>query len=272
MGFFCVKKKLKKSFFEPICDTFTTIVKLNVLNRYNHNIFSKAGIATAVILIVCMIITGCSESNRSKNAKEGSIKYKITYLASEKENPIIGLLPSTITMRFKGNKVILDMEGWLGIFKSSFIKDESNNTYTLLKILNKKYLYASKRGEGFYGIKGTDNMIIDFDDECKDIVGFNCKHSVVTVDDSIKFDIYYTESINIKGVAANTPLDKIPGMLMEFRVVMNGIPMQLNAIEYSNDEVPDSAFEIPEDYTRIERSQMDEIFNSIGQKPLDNKK
>lgn len=238
--------------------------KKRTLNCKHHNIFGNKWLLTLAVC-ACIIISGCNKSNQRGEITEGSIKFKITYLKSEQENPIIGLLPSTIMMRFKDDKVQLDMQGWLGIFRSSFIKNDDKNAYTLLKILNNKYLYVSEPNEGYYGMRKVDNMQIDFDNQTKDIIGFDCKHAVITIPDLCKFDVYYTDEIKIKDATANTPLDKIPGMLMDFRLEMNGIPMHLEAIEFLNEEVPESSFEIPEDYTRIERSQMDDIFNSIGQ-------
>lgn len=234
------------------------------MNLKNLNIFDNCKWLIASALLACAIVSGCSKSSCHKNIKEGSIKYKITYLASEKENPIVGLLPTTITMKFKNDKVLLEMEGWLGIFKSAFIKDNSQNASTLLKILNKKYLYKSAPDEGYYGMKKPDNMDVAFDDSTKEIIGFSCKHAIITISDTCEFDVFYTTDIKIKNATANTPLEMIPGMLMQFRLDMNGIPMQVEAAEFNNEKVPDTAFEIPEGYERVERYQMDSIFNMIG--------
>ena len=155
------------------------------------------------------------------------------------------------------------MEGWLGIFRSAFVKNGENEAYTLLKILSKKYLYVSEPNEGFYGMKKPDNLKVDFDDEIKEIIGFECKHATVTID-TLSFGVYYTNDIKIKNATANTPLDMIPGMLIDFRLEMNGIPMHLEAVEFINEKVPNTIFDIPTGYERVERSQMDEIFNGIG--------
>jgi hypothetical protein len=211
-----------------------------------------------------MVFCGCSEKGRHSNISEGSMKFKITYLQSEKENPIIGLLPSTIVMHFKNDNVILEMEGWLGIFRSAFIKDGNKQAYTLLKILNKKYLYVSTSEEGYYGMSRPNNLQINFDQTEREMIGFHCNHASVNIGDSTTFDVYYTTDIKIGNATANTPLDKIPGMPMDFRLSMNGIPMHLEAIEFINEKILDKTFEIPEGYERVERSQMDEIFNGIG--------
>lgn len=215
------------------------------------------------MLAVCLLAIGCTKQGHHGNVKEGSMKYKITYLESEKESPIIGLLPSTILMRFNNDKVLLEMEGWLGIFRSAFVKNGENEAYTLLKILSKKYLYVSEPNEGFYGMKKPDNLEVNFDDETKEIIGFNCKHAKISID-TLSFDVYYTNDIKIKNATANTPLDMIPGMLLDFRLEMNGIPMHLEAIEFIDEKVPNTIFDIPNGYERVERSQMDEIFNGIG--------
>ena len=215
-------------------------------------------------LLCFAILCGCAEKTRQGSISEGSVKYKITYLQTEKENPIIGLLPSTIMMHFKNDKVILEMEGWLGIFRSAFIKDGKDKAYTLLKILNKKYLYISTSEEGYYGMSRPDNLQIDFDNTEKDMIGFHCNHANVSIGDTTSFDVFYTTDIKISNATANTPLDKIPGMPMDFRLEMNGIPMHLEAIEFINEKITNKTFEIPEGYERVERSQMDEIFNGIG--------
>lgn len=234
------------------------------MDNKRNNILRHCKHLCAMALLCFAILCGCAEKGRHGSISEGSVKFKITYLQTEKENPIIGLLPSTIVMHFKNEKVILEMEGWLGIFRSAFIKDGKDQAYTLLKILNKRYLYVSTSEEGYYGMNRPDNLQIEFDDTEKDMIGFHCNHASVSIGDSTTFDVFYTTDIKISNATANTPLDKIPGMPMEFRLSMNGIPMQLEAIEFINEKISNKTFEIPEGYERVERSQMDEIFNGIG--------
>lgn len=211
-----------------------------------------------------IVFYSCSKGGHYGSVKEGTIKYKITYLESEKENPIIGLLPSTLKMQFSNDNVVLNINGWSNIFKSSFIKRKNNDTYTLLKIIGKKYVYQSPEGETYYGISVPENVKIEYDDNStKILAGFECKHAVVVISDTTSFDVYYTPDIRIKNPTVNTPLDEIPGMLMAFTLEMNGIPMRLEAIEYIDEKVPESAFEIPTGYKPVERSAMDEIFNGL---------
>lgn len=216
------------------------------------------------VLILCLVASSCKLGLRHRSITEGSIKYKITYIEDEKSNPIVSLLPTYITMSFKGKEVLLSVEGWMGIFKSSFIKDKDQNAITLLKILNKKYLYRSAPTDGYYGLTRYENMQVSFDDQEKKVIDFTCKHARIKIPEkNLEFDVYYTNDINIENPNANTPLSQIPGVLIEFQLEMNGILMHLEATEFNNQEVPDYLFEIPEGYKEVEKSQMDEIFAGI---------
>jgi len=196
---------------------------------------------------------------------EGVMKYNITYLVDENENPIVSLMPSNINMSFKENSVILEVEGWMGVFKSSFIKNgEKSEAITLLKMMNKKYCYRSPANQGFLGFSAYNNIEVIFDEEVKEILDFNCKHAKVKLHDcNVKFDIYYTEEIKIENPNDYTPFHMVPGVLMEFQIEINGIPMHLIASEIIEKEIPDKAFEVPADYENVPREQLDKIFSSI---------
>lgn len=217
-----------------------------------------------VFLLASLAIAGCKLRLRTKGITEGTIKYKITYIEDEKSNPIISLLPSYLTMSFKDQQILLNIEGWMGIFKSSFIKDKEENAITLLKILNKKYLYKTTPTEGYYGMSKYDSMCIVYDNQVKKILDFECQHAVVKIPcKKFEFDVYYTDQINILNPNANTPLNQIPGVLLEFQVEMNGILMHLEASEFIGDEVPDNLFAVPEGYLEVQKAQMDEIFKGL---------
>jgi hypothetical protein len=215
-------------------------------------------------IAIILLVSSCKLGFRHKGITEGSIKYKITYIEDEQKNPIVSLLPEYITMTFKETEVLLSVEGWMGIFKSVFIKDKDQNAITLLKILNKKYLYRSESGIGYYGLTRYDDMEVIFDDIEKKIIDFDCKHARVRIPArNLDFDVYYTNDIKINNPNANTPLYQIPGVLIEFKMEMNGILMHLEATEFSGQDVPEDFFKLPQGYKEVARAQMDSIFKEI---------
>ncbi len=221
-------------------------------------------IITLVIILSFFVITSCNELVEN-GIDEGILKYKITYLEDKADNPLISLLPSHLEMHFKDNSVSLCVKGWMGIFESVFIKQaETGNSITTLKIMNKKLYYISDSVVGFMGDSKYLDLQLKFDNQKKRILNFDCKHALVFVpSENLKFDIFYTDEISIDNPNGNTIFEDIPGVLMEFQVEMNGIPMHLIATELVESKVPDDDFCIPIGYKEVEKREVDTIFSSI---------
>jgi len=220
-------------------------------------------IISIILFSITMFLYSCNKEKT--DVDEGVIKYKITYLEDESTNPVISIMPKSLIMRFKDNSVIMEVEGWLGIFKSSFIKNRNDSqAVTLLKMLNKKYCYCGQGKDGYIGFDAYNNIKIIHDDSTKNILGFNCKHAkAVLSDKNIEFDIYYTDKIKIKNPNKFTPYQNIQGVLMDFQIEMNGLPMHLTATEFKPVNIDDKIFKVPEGYKNVERQEIDKIFSSI---------
>jgi len=217
-----------------------------------------------VVLFTVLLVSSCHKITRS-GIDEGIMKYEITYLEDKANNPLISLLPSHLDMHFKNNSVLLCVEGWMGIFESAFIKQaETGEFITTLKIMNKKYYYKSDTVEGFMGDTKYLNLEFSFDEEVKQILDYDCKHAKVFVpSNNVTFDLYYTTDISVEEPNKNTVFEEVPGVLMEFQVEMNGIPMHLIATELTEKEIPDDDFYIPSGYKEVEKQEVDTIFSSI---------
>jgi GLPGLI family protein len=216
------------------------------------------------LFVIISLLHSCDiDINGSKGITEGIIKYKITYLADENTNPVISLMPSFMNMSFKDNSVVMVVEGWMGIFKSTFIKNDKN-AITLLKILNKKYCYKSDKSGGFIGFSNLKNLEIKYDNETKKILDFECNHAIVNVvNTDISFDIYYTKDIDIDNPNKFTPFIDVPGVLMDFQIEVNGIPMHLSASEIIEKDIPDDVFKVPDDYDIVTEEELKNIFSEI---------
>ncbi|MBI9065746.1 MAG: hypothetical protein JEZ09_00560 [Salinivirgaceae bacterium] len=218
-----------------------------------------------IFSLLIALFSACTFDFGKEGIVEGTMQYKINYLQDETENPLIGLMPSTLNMTFKNNTVLMEVEGWMGVFRSAFIKyGETGEAVTMLKMMGKKYYYMSNGKSGYMGMSGYDSIVIQFDDKKKKILEYDCDHAMAKIPDSnIEFDIYYTRQIDIVNPNSQTPFSKINGVLMEFQLDINGIKMHLEAKEINEREIPDETFEIPDDYEEVPKSEIDEIFASL---------
>lgn len=231
---------------------------------------SARTIRNIVVFFISMnLFHACINDKSDKDSRyaEGKMIYAIDYLVSEESNPLISLLPSNLDMFFKDNNIVMSVEGWMGIFKSAFLRDnDAGKTMTLLKVMNKKYYYENITNDNFMGVTSYTNLSIVFDDVQKEILDFNCGHAVVTVPhNGITFDIFYTSEIGIDDPNKDTPFYEVPGVLMEFQLEMNGIPMHIKANELKYQKVSNKIFDIPEGYEEVEKEVVDELIGSLLQ-------
>ena len=82
-------------------------------------------------------------------------------------------------------------------------------------------------------------------------------------DPSVKFDVWYTDELNIKNPNAHTPYSKIDGMLMQYRLKKFGLEMEFTAKGIEKEKIANEEFELPAYYKVISKQEMDEFFKSI---------
>jgi hypothetical protein len=216
-----------------------------------------------------ILLLACKMEMTNDIIDEGIITYDIIYFETEQENPLISLLPTDMTITFKDDKAISVFEGWMGIFSSCLITDigEEENM-TLIKLSDKKYYYVSDINEPVIGNE-YDSIIVKNFTDTKNIAGFDCQKSNVSIIDSSSsknssFDIFYTNEIKLKYPNINSPFKNIDGILMEFQMEINNIEMKLVFNNIKQEKIPDSAFNVPEGYNNIDRDKMKEILNSVS--------
>lgn len=203
---------------------------------------------------------------KGNEISEGEIIYDIEYLESEADNPLMSILPTEMTLRFKDNSSVGMIEGWLGVFRASYISDyEKKMNSSLLKIMGKKYNNQSKFGDISYGFDKMPGIKIVKTQETKEIAGFKCKKAKVEFPNKEMnpFDIYYTEQIKINNPNWNNPFSEINGVLLEFQVEMRGIRMILKAKSVEQKDIPDEEFLVPEDYALVSKDSLEAVIGEF---------
>jgi len=205
-----------------------------------------------------LFFTACETDKRPLN--QGIIQYEIKYLDSEKENPLITLLPETMSLSFKDNNTIIKIEGYLGLFSFAYITNaKKDKNSTLLKIIDKKYLYQISNGYPSYGY---DELMLDYTvkhcTEVKDILGYRCKKATFEFKNPkiSPIDVFYTNEIAIEKPNRNNPFKELDGVLLEFQVRLNNINMRFKAIKIWEAEISDDLFEVPDGFEKISKEMM----------------
>ena len=212
------------------------------------------------ILLSVIIFSSCNEKSGKKGrVDEGIIIYNVSYFASEKENPIVALLPNKIELRFKENNIVLTSEGYLGFFSTKFISSYNcEKSHILLKVLNNKFNYEFPKDEIAFIYNQLPPSKIKYLDETKIIAGYKCKTAKLFFEDEAinPIKVAYTEEIGLANPNRNTPLHKIDGVLMEFETTMNKIRTKFTAKSVSLEEINAEEFIVPKDYVLSDKATL----------------
>ena len=98
--------------------------------------------------------------------------------------------------------------------------------------------------------------------ETKIIAGYKCKKVIATKasDPTDKFEVYYTDELDVKSANYSTPYEGLKGIVMKFRLKKFGMEMEFTAKSVKKEEVDDNIFELPGFYKIISKREMDEFF------------
>ena len=220
-----------------------------------------------LFLLAGIILFSCNTRKKNDVINEGIIKYEISYLEDEDSNPLVSILPTTLELKFKNNKSVTKVVGWLGLFSSIYITDaDLGLNFTLLKLMNKKYSYKSLINDPIPGYDTPHNFNVEFTNERKTILGYHCKKAILTIpgNEWSPLEIYYNDKFSVNNYFLdNLYQKKIPGFLFEFPIKLNGIEMHLRIKSIVPCTIPENEFEIPEDYMDVSKETMQEIIESI---------
>lgn len=225
----------------------------------------KKALLLYFISSVAVLFSGC-ESVFDRRISEGVIEYDVTYPGIDPDNMLAGLMPNSMTMKFRKNLFNTELAAGMGMFKTNFVCN--SNDYTLIntvKLINKKYATKLDKAAVEKSNEKYKNATVMKMDETKQIAGYNCHKALIVFDDVQlgSFYIYYTYDIKLKDPNWALPFKDIDGVMLEYQMEKYGIVMKFTARKITEAKVDDTAFMLPEDYEFITESDLDKEVNSI---------
>ncbi len=214
-------------------------------------------------LVSLLILSSCGDSKRTENSlTEGLIEYNAEVV--DQSHPMAGLAPSLAIIKFKGNKLQVEMST-MGIFNTTFISDPHKKTLTqMVKFMDIKN--ACIQGESDL-VAESKNYELKLEEVkgTKKIAGYDCKKVKATMvsDPNVTFDVYYTDELGLDSINNIGPYKEIKGMLMQYRLKKLGLEMCFTATAVKKEEIKDEDFEVPAFYKIITRTEMEKLFEDI---------
>ncbi len=208
-------------------------------------------------------LAGCKKSTL-KSIDEGEIHYKITF---HDRNAVLPdeLMPNSMIVKFKDDKILMEITspiGNNGVY--NIIDPEKNQVKTYFRVMGMKYYFIGSADEVPPGIDPMENIEFDATDQESEILGLKCKKTTATIPETgYKYDLWYTDEIDIKNPNNSNPFKGIDGVLINFFFVMGDITVEFEADGIYIKQISDKSFEKGENYRRIDRKSMDDLIASM---------
>ena len=209
-------------------------------------------------------LSGCKHSLFNSHLSEGIIEYKIVVL--DTNNAMAKFAPDKMIVKFKNNLSYAQVIAGMGLFETDFINDEPDKKIMqLVRLLSKKVSYIADTTAVNKELKQSPQLVTTPAPETKVIAGYKCKKVNVSYKDGKMppFEIYYTEDIELEDPNWATPFKDIKGVMMGYRIKRYGFYMEFTANKVDMEDVDDKIFTIPQEYKKISKEQIDELYKSF---------
>jgi hypothetical protein len=219
-------------------------------------------VAAIPVIILSLFLQSCGSEGLSGDREEGIIEFQTKAL--DASHPLYGFAPDAATLKFKGDKFVIEMST-MGMFNMSIIGDNKTKTMAqTVKFMNIKQAAIEKQKDleeenRDYALK------LEETDETKKIVGLKCYKVKVTKvhDPSVTFDVWYTRELGMENCNELTPYAPIKGVLMDYRIKKFGMEMHFLAKSYKNVAVSDHTFDIPASMKIVSTEEMQKFFEDL---------
>lgn len=222
----------------------------------------KTSLQLILFIAVLFLTAGCN--NKPAAAADATfVRYRITYLQSMAGDIPTRILPKNMDCYYSKDYVVTEIDGFFGQFNLMQVADlRRKEVITLLSVFGNKVAYRSKKGELPASVHPIAGLNYTITKDTVRIAGL-LSHKVQVTSDDDKYDIYYTTDIPVKKPNITTPYSQIDFPLTDFKVSLSKLDMRLTVAEHRSEIVPPGFFEIPEEYKKVSRSEMEEYINLL---------
>jgi GLPGLI family protein len=226
------------------------------MKRFHFGLFVVSG------FIAALAFWGCSENTASKNITEGMIEFKAVPV--DKNSSMAMMAPDKMTVKFKDNYSLAEMNAGMGALTMSFISDPKKNEFVnLVSFLGKHAcvmnLETTKRVNHY-----LPAYTVEYPKEVKQIAGYECHKAILKfADKSPEKVVWFTKEISIKNPNWSNPYYQIDGVLMDYELKKYGLELHFTATTVAKATIDQSIFTCPSDYKQIAPEELDKMFQGF---------
>jgi GLPGLI family protein len=192
-----------------------------------------------------LLLAGCGTDLLHPRLAEGTIEYSLSFPDYDPDGLMAGMLPEKTVLSFTEEKQVAEVSAGMGIFKTTMQVDNTDHSMDYhMSMMGKRLVSHLKNGDIalFNGDYGNPTIIYTADVDT--VAGYPCKKAVAIFDriNQQEIELWYTDRIKMQDPNWFGPFAEIPGVLMRYDLVQNGIRMHLDAVQVTPGKVDPAKF------------------------------
>lgn len=216
------------------------------------------------VFLSIAIIVAIQSCSTESTVPQGLIVYSVSY--SNLEQSILeNILPSEMTVLFKGDLIRGQLRSIGGVVSSEFIGNQKTKEFKqLLKSYREHYVcnLDEKGVEAF--IEKFPAVRLESTNETKLISGYTCNVTLAhPVSGGEPMRLYHTNDLGIIKPNWYTQFNEIEGVLLGYELEQFGVKLHLEAKEIKNRPVDDAVFVVDSKYVAVNSAKMESVFEKL---------
>lgn len=207
-----------------------------------------------LISATALLFDGCQSGLLSRNVGEGTIEYALTFPDYDPDGLMAGMLPERTTLSFTEDKQVAELSAGMGIFRTFMQVDNADRSMDYhLSMMGKKIVAHLQPSDMPLFNADYGNPTILYTAEMDTIAGYPCKKALAIFDrlEQPEIELWYTERIAMQNPNWFGPFAEVPGVLLRYEMLQNGIRMHLEAISVTAGAVDPGKFVVKQEFESV---------------------
>lgn len=209
----------------------------------------QIAVITSIICLLALGFHSCSEPK----IEQGEIQYELTYPHMDTEGWIGIILPTEMTIIFKGTKMKTSIQKGR-IFETHIISDEADQSITMYTDLDGNKMVCALTKEEIEQLKGSlPKYTLTKTTEQDSVAGlFSTKYELSSADSLQPFDAWFTESLSCQKAAWFSPYSTAAGFPLVYDIERYGIFTHAEAVTFQQKEIKDEDFIVEGEFEKVD--------------------
>ncbi len=202
-----------------------------------------------LLMISLLFFTVVSQAQR--RLTEATITYDIVINTNNANPQAVDLLDgATSVIYLKGNSSRSEMVSSLGT-QSTIVDGRTGNVTVLKDYGEQKYMITMTSANWKESNKKYEGVKFTYENEFKNISGYNCQKATGTLTDSTTFTVYFTKELIPVNKDFQYLNKNLPGLAMEYEAMLGSMVVTYKVAAINFNPVPQAKFDIPKSGYRV---------------------